>query len=79
MNQQKASIASNGRTIPIIVSRKHDPQGQQQLQQQQQQQQQQPVPRGPGALSYLADDLDDLVRLVGRLAAPTRGMLTTFA
>ena len=43
MNQQKASIASNGRTIPIIVSRKHDPQGQQQLQQQQlQQQQQQP-------------------------------------
>ena len=37
MNQQKASIASNGRTIPIVVSRKHDPQGQQQLQKQQEQ------------------------------------------
>ena len=41
MNQQKASIASNGRTIPIIVSRKHDPQGQQQEQHQQLQQQEQ--------------------------------------
>ena len=38
MNQQKASIASNGRTIPIVVSRKHDLQEQQQLQKQQQQQ-----------------------------------------
>ena len=37
MNQQKASIASNGRTIPIVVSRKHDPQGQQQIQKQQEQ------------------------------------------
>ena len=35
MNQEKASIASNGRTIPIIVSRKHDPQGQQQEQEHQ--------------------------------------------
>ena len=41
MNQQKSSIASNGRTIPIIVSRKHDLQGQQQLQEQQQQPQDQ--------------------------------------